>query len=463
MTTEQGEEGETPVRLRGREVSFAITEEQAARMQEIARRILREPFTKRPWSELAFYFVSGGLAVIGLAFVGVTMVTGVVLAITFFGLAVLALSIRSARGIGGLNRGLARSFLGEQVEDPEPFAGRPGFLGWLQSSLRDRVGWRAVGYLALKVPWTILGFYVAFSLWWDAFICLTHPFLTRGSDNLPFFGLVANLFPPLSNNFGGFTHGVALLVLGAVFLFAAPWVMRAFVNVDRLLVRGLLGPDPTAARVRSLEQARTRTVDASAATLRRIERDLHDGTQAQLVALAMRLGMAKEKLEGADDVDLDRVRELVDEAHRGAKEAIAELRDIARGIHPPALDIGLEGALATLAARSAVPTDLSMDLRTRPTPAIEAIAYFCVAELLANVAQHAQASRASVSCAQQGTWLRLVVRDDGRGGAQLTTLGSTSSGLAGLTDRVRAVDGRLNLVSPPGGPTVVTVDLPLSP
>jgi signal transduction histidine kinase len=215
--------------------------------------------------------------------------------------------------------------------------------------------------------------------------------------------------------------------------------------------------------VRSLEQARTHTVDASAATLRRIERDLHDGTQAQLVALAMRLGMAKEKLADTnDDIDLGRVRELVDEAHRGAKEAIAELRDIARGIHPPALDIGLEGALATLAARSAVPSELTMGLRTRPTPAIEAIAYFCVAELLANVAQHAQASRASVSCAQQGTWLRLVVRDDGRGGAQLSTIGSSSSGLAGLIDRVRAVDGRLNIVSPPGGPTVVTVDLPLS-
>ena len=255
---------------------------------------------------------------------------------------------------------------------------------------------------------------------------------------------------------------MAVFILGGVFLFAAPWVMRGFVNVDRLLVRNLLGPDPMAARVRTLEQARTQTVDASAATLRRIERDLHDGTQAQLVALAMRLGMAKEKLEDADTVDLDRVRELVEEAHRGAKEAIAELRDIARGIHPPALDIGLEGALATLAARSAVPTEVSVDLRTRPTPAIEAIAYFCVAELLANVAQHAQASRASVSCAQQGTWLRLVVRDDGRGGAALSTVGSTSSGLAGLTDRVHAVDGRLHLVSPPGGPTVVTVDLPLA-
>jgi signal transduction histidine kinase len=211
------------------------------------------------------------------------------------------------------------------------------------------------------------------------------------------------------------------LFLGAVFFFAAPWVMRGFVNVDRLLIRGLLGPDPMATRVRSLERARTQTVDASAATLRRIERDLHDGTQAQLVALAMRLGMAKEKLEDdPDHVDLDRVRELVDAAHRGAKEAIVELRDIARGIHPPALDIGLEGVLSTLASRSAVPTELSMDLPTRPTPAIEAIAYFCLAELLANVAQHAQASRASVSCAAQGTWLRLVVRDDGPAGHSST-------------------------------------------
>jgi signal transduction histidine kinase len=329
--------------------------------------------------------------------------------------------------------------------------------------MRDRVGWRAIGYLAIKVPWTLLGFYVAFSLWWDAFVCLTHSFFSSGPAN-PTFGLITNLLPgAFGSNDVGFTHEVFFLFSGVVFFFAAPWVMRGFVNVDRLLIGWLLGPDPMATRVRSLEQARTHTVDASAATLRRIERDLHDGTQAQLVALAMRLGMAKEKLADTnDDIDLGRVRELVDEAHRGAKEAIAELRDIARGIHPPALDIGLEGALATLAARSAVPSELTMGLRTRPTPAIEAIAYFCVAELLANVAQHAQASRASVSCAQQGTWLRLVVRDDGRGGAQLSTIGSSSSGLAGLIDRVRAVDGRLNIVSPPGGPTVVTVDLPLS-
>jgi len=461
---EQTEDSEVRVRLGSREMSLAVSEAQMTATKALARRILREPFTKRPWSELGFFIVSGGLAGIGLVFVGITMVAGVLLAITFFGLAVLALSIRSARGFGGWTRALAHSMLGEKVDDPEPFAGRPGFLGWLQSSLRDRVGWRAVGYLALKVPWTVLGVFVAFSLWWDAFACLLRPFAGGNGGGTPVWGLVPSLFSGDSLfNGQSFDRGFAVFLLGFVFLFAAPWVMRGFVNVDRLLIRSLLGPDPTAARVRSLEQARTQTVDASAATLRRIERDLHDGTQAQLVALAMRLGMAKEKLEDADDVDLDRVRELVDEAHRGAKEAIAELRDIARGIHPPALDIGLEGALATLAARSAVPTGVSVDLRSRPTPAIEAIAYFCVAELLANVAQHAQASRASISCAQQGTWLRLVVRDDGRGGAQLSTVGSSSSGLTGLTERVHAVDGRLNLVSPPGGPTVVTVDLPLSP
>jgi signal transduction histidine kinase len=453
------------VRIRGKELSLAISDEHAVALKSLAQRIGREPFTKRPWAELSFFLVSGGLAGLGLAFVGFTIVTGVVLAITFFGLAVLALSIRSARGMGGWQRGLARAMLGEAVEDPEPFVGRRGFLGWLQASLRDRVGWRAVAYLAVKVPWTVLGVFVAVSLWWDVFACLLRPFSGSNGGGPPVWGLVPNLFGQDFFAFygQGFLHDLAVFLVGLVFLVAAPWVTRGFVTVDRLLIRTLLGPDPMATRVRSLEQARTQTVDASAATLRRIERDLHDGTQAQLVALAMRLGMAKEKLEDAEHLDLERVRELVDEAHRGAKEAIAELRDIARGIHPPALDIGLEGALATLAARSAVPTEVSVDLRTRPTPAIEAIAYFCVAELLANVAQHAQASRASISCMQQGTWLRLVVRDDGRGGAQLTTVGSTSSGLSGLTERVHAVDGRLNLVSPPGGPTVVTVDLPLSP
>jgi len=426
--------------------------------------VFREPFTKRPWTELAFWIVSGALAAVSLAVVAATLIAGVWLIITFVGLIVIAFSLRIARGVGRWQRALALNFLGEEVEEPNAFVRRPGFFGWLQSALRDRVAWRSVAYLALKVPWTVLGAYVAFSLWWDAITGLLSPIFWHGNGGPGMWGLAQGIF--LSNGYGdnnGFGHNVGVFLLGVIFFFAAPWVMRGFVTVDKVLIRTLLGPDPVAARVRSLEQARTTTVDASAATLRRIERDLHDGTQAQLVALAMRLGMAKEKLDDSEHVDLERVRELVDEAHRGAKEAIIELRDIARGIHPPALDIGLEGALSTLSSRSAIPTELNFDVRARPTPAIEAIAYYCVAELLANVAQHAHASRATVSCAQQGTWLRLVVRDDGRGGAHLSTVGSTSSGLSGLTERVRAVDGRLDLVSPTGGPTVVTVDLPLSP
>ena len=216
--------------------------------------------------------------------------------------------------------------------------------------------------------------------------------------------------------------------------------------------------------MKNLEESRSKTLDAATETLRRIERDLHDGTQAQLVALAMRLGQAKEKLEhlGRQDqtAEVAAIRRLVDEAHRGAKEAITDLRDLARGIHPPALDTGLENALSTLAARSPVPTEVTVSIQARPSPAIEAICYFCAAELLANVAQHAQASRASLSCAQHGPWLRIVVRDNGRGGAAINRVGSSSSGLAGLADRVGAVDGHLSIASPPGGPTAVTVDLP---
>jgi len=426
----------------------------------ITRTVLRTPFTRRTWSELWFFGVGAVVAALGFAFVGLTMVAGVALAVTFFGLALIGLSLRGARRIGRMQRWLARRLIGEAIEEPDPFAGRAGFLGWLQSTLRDRTAWRAVAYVVVKVPLTLAGILVAFSVWFDAFTCLLTPF--SGSDQPAIFGLPRVFVPSgVLRPFGGGPHGLEIFLTGVVLFFIAPWAVRVVISVDRLLMRALLTPDPVTVRVRSLEHARAQTVDASAATLRRIERDLHDGTQAQLVALAMRLGMAKEKLEDTDNVDLDQVRELVNSAHRSAKETIVELRDLARGIHPPALDTGLEGALATLAARNTIPTGLTVSLSDRPTPAIEAIAYFCVAELLANVAQHANASQASISCAQHGRWLRLVVRDDGVGGAQPSDVGSSSSGLSGLTDRVHAVDGRLDVVSPLRGPTVVTVDLPM--
>ncbi len=295
MMVQQPGNDEVPVRVRGKEMSISLTEEQVAQIRALAHRVLREPFTARPWSELAYYLLSGGLAVVGLIFIGSSMLLGAVLAITFFGLGLLALSLRSARGLGRWQRGLSRALLGQEIEEPEPCVSRPGFLGWLQSAMRDRVSWRSVGYHAIKVPWTIFAFYVAFSFWWDAFACLTHPLFNSGGSGAPVFGPLRDLFHPgyLSEGGNGFVDNVAIFITGAVYFFAAPWVMRGFITVDRLMAAALLGPDPMASRVRSLEQARSQTIDASAATLRRIERDLHDGTQAQLVALAMRLGMPR--------------------------------------------------------------------------------------------------------------------------------------------------------------------------
>jgi signal transduction histidine kinase len=201
-------------------------------------------------------------------------------------------------------------------------------------------------------------------------------------------------------------------------------------------------------------------VDDAAARLRRIEQDLHDGAQAQLVAVVMKLGLARDQLSSAlasdENVDLDRTFELVDAAHSGAMQAITELRDLARGIHPVALDDGLGAALAALAPRTGVPVDLVVDLPERPSPAIETIAYFCAAELLTNAAKHSGAPRARVDVLYRPGLLTMRVSDTGNGGARFEPGG----GLAGLAERVEAVDGTLQVESPAGGPTLVTVVLP---
>jgi signal transduction histidine kinase len=213
-------------------------------------------------------------------------------------------------------------------------------------------------------------------------------------------------------------------------------------------------------RVRELERSRALVVDDAAARLRRIEQDLHDGAQAQMVAVVMKLGLAREHLgsavAGVRPGDLERTLELVDAAHRGAMEAITELRDLAHGIHPPALAEGLGAALALLAARTDVPVEVAVDLPERPSAAIEVIAYFCVAELLTNAAKHSGARHVTVEVTHQPGLLRVVVSDDGTGGARIEAGG----GLAGLAERVKTVDGRLQVSSPAGGPTVVAIDLP---
>jgi signal transduction histidine kinase len=242
----------------------------------------------------------------------------------------------------------------------------------------------------------------------------------------------------------GFWWGAALIAVGALELWVAYHLLLA----------------PLPRRVRELEQTRAQAVDDSAARLRQIERDLHDGAQAQMVAVTMKLGLAMKKLgrmvDGTGQTDLDRVLDLVAAAHRGSKEAVAELRDLARGIHPPVLDNGLGAALTTLAARSDLPVELAIDLPERPSAAIETIAYFCAAELLTNVTKHSGARQATLEAAHGPGLLRMRVSDDGCGGARIEDRG----GLAGLAERIRTVDGRLQVSSPPGGPTAVTIELP---
>jgi signal transduction histidine kinase len=210
-----------------------------------------------------------------------------------------------------------------------------------------------------------------------------------------------------------------------------------------------------AERERELMQRRARVVEGAEARMRGIERDLHDGAQVRLAALAMALGEIKENLEHA--ADPERTISLAAAAHRNAKETLAELRDLARGIHPAVLDRGLATALAVLAEASAVPAGLTADLGGRPSPAIEAIAYFCAAELLANVAKHSGAGRAEISVSDKSGRLVMSVTDNGAGQARLKPGG----GLAGLVERVQTVDGLLSVDSPAGGPTTITVELPV--
>jgi signal transduction histidine kinase len=239
-------------------------------------------------------------------------------------------------------------------------------------------------------------------------------------------------------------------------------VAALLVRVDIALVRGLLGAGEReqvarlSQRVETLTQTRERAVDSVELERRRIERDLHDGPQQRLVAIAMDLGMARERL----DRDPEGARALLDKAHAASKEAITEMRQVARGIHPPVLtDRGLDAALSALAARSPVPVAVHVDLPSRPSATTEAIAYFCVSEALTNVAKHSRASQARVDVTARDGTLLASVWDNGAGGARM----GPGTGLPGLRDRVAAVDGRLWLESPPGGPTRVTVQLPWTP
>ena len=437
-------------------------------IRRVAGIVLGAPLTRQTRREL-LYCGLGGLA--GLAGFWLTLV---LLAVGFtvsasiigtvIGLLVLTVALRVSRRLGSLHRRLLKRFLGYQVEAPLRFQPGSGLLGRLDRRLRDRAAWRAVWYSLIKLPVAAVQIY-AIVLTVFGLVDLSYPvlwllFRNNGSraDLSPLVAVVPVPFGgqlDIYSWFGTFPAAIA----GAACVVAAAWLARGISAADRSLIRGLLGPTSMAERVSELERTRTLAVEDSAAALRRVERDLHDGAQMRLAALAMNLGMAREKL-GEDDEQPENatVRELIDAAHRNAVDALADLRDLARGIHPPVLDSGLASALATLAASSAIPASVTADIGPRPAPAIETIAYFCAAELIANATKHSYANQIKIKIYTERTGvLRLEVSDDGIGGADA----ARGSGLAGLAQRVSTVDGRIDVVSPAGGPTTVTVELPL--
>ncbi|WP_411081800.1 sensor histidine kinase [Streptomyces sp. cmx-18-6] len=417
--------------------------------------VLRAPLEARTWRELLYVLLSMPLSTVMFVF-AITMTSlSAGLLITFIGVPLLAVGLAVCRGFGVLERARARGLLNVDVAEPARVVGKTGGpMSWMGAVLKSGVSWRHLLYTLLHFPWAVFTFVVAVTFWTYGLAALTYPLWQW---MFPVYGGIDGI-----QLYGDRTHAhyldspfelAATSAVGLVLVLVSPWIVRGLVSVDRLAVSGLLGPSELAARVSELESDRGVVVDTAAADLRRIERDLHDGAQARLVALAMDLGLAKEKLTD----DPEAAARMVDEAHGEVKVALQELRDLARGIHPAVLtDRGLDAALSAIASRCTVPVTVTVDLDSRPAQAIEGIAYFTVSELLQNVSKHAGATRATVDVWRTADRLMLQVTDNGRGGADV----ATGSGLAGLTERLDAVDGVLVVDSPAGGPTTVTAELP---
>ncbi|MEU3509003.1 sensor domain-containing protein [Streptomyces longwoodensis] len=410
-----------------------------------------------PWRAAGYLLTGVVLGAVVLAGLLGLIAAGGLLAVVLVGLPLLALTAFAGLPVAAVER-WRLGWLGEGPGPAGTEAVRlpahadppaPGPRSWLGTRLREAATWRELGHALLTgcLLWPVEALVVTAALVCPAALAATPLLLATAGE-----GRELNVLKAVTVT--GQAQACALAVLGLVALAAGLYgvgvAAGARAGLTRLLVLPRAGE--AEARARELARSRVRLVEAFEAERRRIERDLHDGAQQRLVALGMTLGLAR--LDAPPDGPL--AAQLA-RAHAQADAALAELRELVHGIHPQVLaDYGLAAAVADAADRSPVPVDTEVDLPDRLPEEVEAAAYFVVREALANVARHSGARRARVRGAHRHGRLVLEAEDDGRGGADP----AAGSGLTGLGDRVSVLDGRLAVTSPPGGPTLVRVEIP---
>ncbi len=416
------------------------------------RRYHRVPWSPRAWSQ-ALYLTGGipaQLAALLLVVLGVAVRPRWLWPLLLLAVVFLAVPLLTA-----IQRHRLRATAGVVIP-PQPVIPHRLTVPGIVAAARARATWRQLGYHLLAAPALAAGAITVVGVWLAgvlytlvyayAWTLPTGSLLQRGQSS----PLPGNL-PPFSD----IPMDAYLTASGIALLVAAPWLTAAVGALDARAARALLGPsraEELEHQVERLAETRAGVVDAADAERRRLERDLHDGTQQRLVSLAMRLGLARAELP-----DAAQAHQVIAEAHEEAKAALAELRNLVRGLHPAVLeDRGLDAALSGIAARLPIPVRLTVDVPRRPSPTIEAVAYFVVSEGLTNITKHAQASQAEVFVQRANDRLHIIISDDGVGGADP----ARGTGLAGLAKRAASVDGTFEVASPPGGPTLLTVDLP---
>ncbi|MFE9995655.1 sensor histidine kinase [Streptomyces avermitilis] len=401
-----------------------------------------------PWRSVLYLLTGAAAGIAALVGIVTVAVIGGALAVVLVGLPLLVGVALAGIPVASMERRRLALIDLDPATDQHRTPSAPGLWAWLRTRLREQATWRELGYALLfaGLLWPVDALVVTVGLLFPVSMVATPLLMATiggGDEAKVLKQWTVTTWP------GAFGVAVLGLVLLALCAYALGLAGGARAELTRLLIASREAD--LDAKVTELASSRVRLVDAFEAERRRIERDLHDGAQQRLVALTMTLGLARL------DVPPGPLADQLAKAHEEAGKALEELRELIHGIHPKVLaDYGLEAAVADAADRSVVPVDVGLELPGRLPEAVEAAAYFVVCEALANVAKHSGASRAEVSGGHRDGRLVLEVHDDGGGGANA----ADGSGLTGLADRVSVLDGRLALSSPPGGPTLLRVEIP---